>query len=73
MKYSFFLFKASHLTTLVNYLLILLHNGYLTTDFGFWLMLKIHMLHFLAMILLIMCFTINYYCILTHGIGQYID
>ena len=48
-----FLFKASHLTTLVDCLLIfcyIMDNK----DFGLWLTLKIHMLHFLAMILLIM-------------------
>ena len=59
MEYSLFLFKASHLTTLVDYLLI------------FWILVDVEDTYvtLLAMILLIMFFAISYCCTLTHGIG----
>ena len=42
MEYSFFFLKPHTLPTLA------VCYGHLTKDFGFWLILKIHMLHFLS-------------------------
>ena len=70
----FVFFLKPHITHFSS--LLVLHNGHLTKDFGFWLILKIRMLHFLSAFS--NYFANNVFCnqlfsILTHGIEQQIN